>query len=345
VPNRHLSLHSNAAMGRRICAAASGIILVTFSIPSISGNVDGTGQRAQSQLAEFRSVDIGGRKLRLYCAGSGTPTVVIAPSGGSMESVFSIYPPIGWSAVFREVQETSQVCIYDRAGIGKSDDVAGPPISSANVAIDLHALLHNGGVPAPYVLVGQSFGGMNVRMYAHLYPADCSGMVLVDSSHPDQYPRFAEVLPKRVVGESPILRGLREGPEAAGVDFSANARLVGATGGIGDKPLIVVTRSPKWPGDAAVPDDWEKLVEPVWQQLQTDLLRISSNSKQIISKVAGHNIQFDEPQLVAKAILDVVTQVREGPPPNTSLEQTREKQAVPLVGFHANHVAAADRAR
>jgi pimeloyl-ACP methyl ester carboxylesterase len=304
-------------------AMTSGLIVVFAAI--LSAPVNGADKQLRPESEVFRSVDIGGRSLRLLCAGDGSPTVVIAPSGGSMEAVFSWDPPVGWAVVFREVQRTTRVCIYDRAGVGKSDAVPGPPITSVNVATDLQALLHKGAVPMPYVFAGQSFGGMNVRAYAHLYPADVAGMVLVDSSHPDQYVRFSAVLPKRVPGESAILRGLREGPEGAGVDFAANARLVRAMGGIGDKPLIVLTRSPGWSGDAEVPDEWEALVEPVWQQLQRDLVGLSSNSKQIIAKKAGHNIQFDEPQLVVAAILDVVTQVRRRVSPNTLLERTGEQ--------------------
>ena len=247
----------------------------------------------------------------LHCAGEGSPTVVILPGGGSMEAVFQLEPPIGWSVVFSEVSKSTHVCAYDRAGIGRSDAVAGPPITSAHVAADLRALLTTASVPEPYVLAGNSFGGMNARAYAHLYPATVAGMVLVDSSHPDQYPRFAEVLPPSHPEESPILAGLRDGPSNAGVDFTANANLIRATNGLGNKPLIILTRSPDWPGDDFVDDDWEALVEPVWQELQAGLTALSSDSRQVVSQTAGHNIQFDEPELVSSAILEIVEQLRD----------------------------------
>lgn len=258
----------------------------------------------------FRSVDIGGRSLRLFCAGEGSPTVVIMPSGNSMEKVLSANPPYGWSVVFGAVKKTTHVCIYDRAGLGKSDPAPGPPINSVHVASDLRALLVNAEVSPPYVLAGQSFGGMNSRMYAHLYPETVAGMVLIDSSHPDQYPRYAQVLPKRTPGESPILTGLREGPANVGVDFKANGNLVRATNGLGDKPLIVLTASPDRREDF-VPDEWEELIQPIWLQLQADLVKLSTRGKQIVAKNAGHNIQLDDPQLVIDAINDVVAQVRD----------------------------------
>jgi hypothetical protein len=97
---------------------------------------------------------------------------------------------------------------------------------------------------------------------------------------------------------------------AATAVWFAHAALVRKAGPIGDKPLIVLTRSPNWPGDGFVPDEWEKLVEPVHQRLQAGLCALSARCKQVIAAHAGHNIQRDEPQLVMDAIVDVVTQVR-----------------------------------
>ena len=59
-----------------------------------------------------------------------------------------------------------------------------------------------------------------------------------------------------------------------------------------------------------VPKQWEELAEPVWQQLQAQLTTLSTNSMQLIVGQAGHNIQFEKPQVVIDAILDVVQRVR-----------------------------------
>jgi hypothetical protein len=84
---------------------------------------------------------------------------------------------------------------------------------------------------------------------------------------------------------------------------------VRATGGIGDKPLIVLTQSPGW-NDPFAPDDVEPLIDAVIQSLNAQLLTLSSDSKQIVAKTAGHNIQADDPQLVIDAINEVVAKVR-----------------------------------
>jgi pimeloyl-ACP methyl ester carboxylesterase len=94
--------------------------------------------------------------------------------------------------------------------------------------------------------------------------------------------------------------------------LKANADLVRAAGRLGEKPLIVLTASADW-NDPYAPDDVEPLIGAVHQRLQAQLLTLSTNSKQVIAKKAGHNIQAEGPQL--DAILDVVAQVRAKPDP------------------------------
>ena len=126
-------------------------------------------------------VDVGGFRLHLYCAGHGSPTVILNSGLG----VSSLY----WTLVQNEVSGTTRVCWYDRAGYGWSDP--GPkPRTSQNIAKELHTLLHNAGEREPYIFVGHSFGGYNVRVFAHAYPKEVAGLILVDSSHEDQYSRL-----------------------------------------------------------------------------------------------------------------------------------------------------------
>jgi pimeloyl-ACP methyl ester carboxylesterase len=124
-----------------------------------------------------QAIDIGGRTLNLYCSGADGPSVIL-DSGASS-------PGYSWSHIQPEIAKFARACWYDRAGDGWSDP--GPfPRTSAAIARDLHELLTRAGVPTPYVLVGHSFGGLNVRVYNGLYPNDVAGMVLVDSAHEDE---------------------------------------------------------------------------------------------------------------------------------------------------------------
>jgi len=131
-----------------------------------------------------RSVDIAGRTLNIFCSGTGGPAVVFESGGDG--------PGLEWEPVQTQVANFTQACWYDRAGIGWSDP--GPfPRTSEAIAGDLQALLHRAGVPAPYVLVGASFGGLNSRVHASLFPDEVAGMVLADSAHedePERAPKF-----------------------------------------------------------------------------------------------------------------------------------------------------------
>ncbi|XGX80399.1 Putative aminoacrylate hydrolase RutD [Terrabacter sp. BE26] len=124
-------------------------------------------------LASGRLVDVGGHQLRLDCTGSASPTVVLEPGAGGTSA------SMGWIAP--AVAKQTRVCVYDRAGRGGSDP-ADSPQNGAQVAADLHTLLHRGGVPGPYVLAGHSFGGLYVRTFAAHYPDEVAGLVLIDST-------------------------------------------------------------------------------------------------------------------------------------------------------------------
>ena len=121
-------------------------------------------------------VDIGGYKLYLDCRGAGSPTVILE-SGLDDSSA-------AWGAVQPDVAKFTHVCSYDRAYIGFS--YAGPiPWTLHQQVFELHLLLRAANIQPPYVLVGQSFGGLLNQLYKSVYPGDVAGMVLVDSTHID----------------------------------------------------------------------------------------------------------------------------------------------------------------
>ncbi len=130
-------------------------------------------QRMLPYTEAGKLVDIGGRHINMHCAGTGTPTVVL------MAGLFS------WSVVWYKTQpviaQSTRVCAFDRASYGFSDPAPKPQIIS-EVVEDLHKALHAGSIPAPYVLVGHSLGGLEARIYAQRWPEEIVGMVLVDTS-------------------------------------------------------------------------------------------------------------------------------------------------------------------
>jgi pimeloyl-ACP methyl ester carboxylesterase len=165
------------------------------------------GAKAKAELATKypapgKLVDVGGYRLHINCQGTavaGPPTVVMESGNGNFS--------LNWGQIPREVAKFTQVCTYDRAGLGWSDR-SPRPRTVHNLIEDLHTLLARSGVEPPYVLVGHSLGGMLIRLYAHEHPDQVAGMVLVDSSHEEQMLRTPEALRRVAQRADKLLNGI-----------------------------------------------------------------------------------------------------------------------------------------
>lgn len=248
-------------------------------------------------VVEMGLVDVGGHQLYINCSGRGAPAVVLEAGLDSGSEA--------WNGVQSGVAEFTRVCSYDRAGVGQSE--TGPkPRTSQQIVDDLHRLLSNAGVRGPYVLVGHSFGGMNVRLYAAQHPQEVAGVVLVDSLHPDSLSRLQEVLGEVAWGK--IASQTNENDE--GVDLIQSSAQVGAAGTLGATPLVVLTAGRRVAAPFSTLPHIAARLEQLWLELQDGLPGLSSNSTHIIAQRSGHCIQCDEPQLVVDAIRQVVESSR-----------------------------------
>jgi pimeloyl-ACP methyl ester carboxylesterase len=129
---------------------------------------------------EGRFVDIGeGCRLYLFEKGSGGPTVLFE-SGIAATN-------LNWSHIQETVAQFTHTASYDRAGLGWSSR-ANSARTPGNIAVELHAMLQRAGIQPPYVLVGHSFGGLVMRRFALLYPAEVAGVVLIDPMRPEEWP-------------------------------------------------------------------------------------------------------------------------------------------------------------
>ena len=259
-------------------------------------------------------IDIGGRKLRINCLGEGSPTVIIEAGFGDA-AVENFY----WLKIMTEVaaNKKNRICAYDRAGLGSSDPIPTESRTSQDVVNDLHALLTNANITPPYILVGHSLGGFHVRLYTDQYPDEVAGIVLVDSSHPNQFAEFLATLPPTTLNEAESLKELRDflnnldttdNPEKFNIEASI-AQLQNLRS-LGDLPLIVLAQRPTCDFETALLKDISDQLRDIWQNLQVDLSSLSSNSTHIIATRACHDIQVDEPQLVIDAILKIVSEVQ-----------------------------------
>jgi pimeloyl-ACP methyl ester carboxylesterase len=168
--------------------------------------------------APGRLIDVGGFRLHLNCSGNGSPAVIFDAALGASS--------ISWSLVQPEVASLTRACSYDRAGFGWSD--AGPlPRTAGRITDELRVLLTRAEISPPFILVGHSFGGLVVRVFAARYRSDVSGMVLVDPAHPEDWVNPA---PKEQVKIDRGVRLCRQGAVAARLGF---ARVVALLAGIG----------------------------------------------------------------------------------------------------------------
>jgi pimeloyl-ACP methyl ester carboxylesterase len=301
-------------------ASMLGLMLVGYIYEGLGETADAKAYPPPGQL-----VDVGGYHLHINCTGTGSPTVVIEAGLGDWST--------GWDVVQQEVTRRTRVCTYDRAGWGWSE--VGPlPRDAAQFAKELHTLLQNANIPGPYVMVGHSLGGLGVRVFVHEYASEVVGVVLIDSMNPRQFSQSPNDIQSQSNSLSPpfslpamlarfgivrlLARPLGIMPSVPFDEKAYFSRLVrpqsaqtltnesqgmpassleaSAVKTFGDLPVMVLTaKLNKIPG---------------WQEWQTELLQLSSNSQQLFAE-SDHNIHFEEPEAVVAVILQMLQQVRE----------------------------------
>ena len=295
--------------------------------------------------APGRLVDVGdGRRIQIDCRGAGSPTVVL-------ESGLDHLGSLSWAAVHDSIAATTRVCAYSRAGIMWSDP-SNAPFDMASVSRDLHDALAAAHERAPYVIAGHSIGVPYVMAFTHAYPADVKGLVFVDGSHPDQFARFREITgqslmpqpgevklgvalgwtglvrllpagaapvswPAKVVGTAPSflplsVRGLAE--ETAAIP--ATLATVSAMRELGDRPLVVLTAGQVQPQEALqamhITREQGTRLRDAARVFHDEQASWSRRGRHEVVPDASHYIQFDRPDVVIRAVREVIDAVRAG---------------------------------
>jgi pimeloyl-ACP methyl ester carboxylesterase len=313
---------------RRTIQGIAALFLMTIAIGGLYQTVSLFRERRAFPMPG-RLVDVGGYKMHIYCTGHGSPAVIL--DSGLGDSFIS------WQNVQPQIASFVRVCSYDRAGMGYSE--ASPrPRTSVVFAEELHQLLHNAGIAPPYILVGHSMAAYNIRLYASLFKSDVAGIVLVDGCHPDQLNRFSRALdamnpgwirqgkflefttpigiPRLLgyCGNSAALRAaectFNDGRENAAEreTFRESAALAKNAQLSNDLPLIVISHDPDL-RDESLPVNVDRDTNTAWEQMQEELSNLSVSGTRIVAKRSGHYIQNDRPDVVIRAVHEMVEQV------------------------------------
>ena len=262
-----------------------------------------------------RFLNLGTHRLYYECMGTGSPAVLIDYGIGSSA--------IAWRELQRQIARETTACTYDRAGYGWSDP--GPsPRTTELAAGEMHELVEQLALRGPIVLVGHSFGGFNTRYFAARWPEQVAGLVWLDSSHPAEALGAKPSRPgERLINpldSSRIDAAVGDGDEAIGAylntrrkaifaqmdeltHFAESAQQVLDAGAVPPVPLIVLVR------DAANGEP-SAAAESRWHENQASLAGLSPKGQLWRAKGSGHEIHRDRPDLVAKAVHEVLTSVR-----------------------------------
>jgi pimeloyl-ACP methyl ester carboxylesterase len=270
-------------------------------------------------------VSLNSHDIHLHCVGAGKPTVVFEADIDQLGS-------LSWDRIQSEVGKFTRACSYDRAGIMWSEP--GPrPRDGETIANELSAVLDAAGEDGPFVLVGHALGGAYVRIFAGQNSDAVCGMVLIDSSHPDQLARFAEIGIEKEIPEKQIrplillLSHLGMPDRFKGPQYSMPRGVYDAQQAFLPKSSMAwFDESTEGPETLIQAGQYEYLdgihlivlasarpssifsqvegrdLQDTWLELQQELTLLSKHSEIKMLEESGHYIQFDQPKVVIETI-------------------------------------------
>ncbi len=273
-------------------------------------------------------IEINGKKVHFLCMGRGGPTVML-DAGLSADLNW-------WHLVQKESCKFARVCSFDRPGYGWSD-AGQEPRTSKQIVQELHQLLHSTDMtPPPYILVGHSFGGANMQLYANTYPDEVFGLILVDACHEEQsfeenssghsiLTIFKNYLFNSTfshhVGLSRLLmtENLRPYfsslmPQELRNVIVAKASSVKALKARDNEMLFLKeslaqlkkSKNALFNKPLIIITSEETNKDSTWQAYQKELVSLSTLGKQIIAEKSSHMVNVDQPQIICAAIRELV---------------------------------------
>jgi len=282
------------------------------------------------------TISVSGRDMHLLCLGEQYGPTIVLEAGGSNSSITS-------RNIQSKIAEFAHVCAYDRAGYGFSD-----PINVSRtfdeITEDLDKLLTRSGVTPPYILIGESMGGLMVRNYCRHHPENVAGVVLLDAAEEEHtFGRLDKLRGMQATATATswfarfgVVRFLLHlVPEKAGIpaDISPERR----------KEIVAEYSRPQFFKSAAheleayfsAPPERRKsggfgslgstplivvthgkpltgpqaFLEEGWSEAQARLAALSTDSKLLVAKQSGHAISLDQPELVVDLVRGLVEKI------------------------------------
>ncbi|WP_417897651.1 alpha/beta hydrolase [Bacillus haimaensis] len=218
---------------------------------------------------------------KLYGKRNNNPTVIMDAGYGDYSKA--------WEPIIPDISKVTQVLVYDRAGLGKSPKSPKPRTSNHMVA-ELKELLTNLDIEPPYILVGHSFGGVNVRIFAEQYPQDVAGKVLVDSTPEDYRERFLPTMSEEfqaAYNQQFIHEGNYD-------EFMESLKQLKECKKKLEVPVIVLAAGKK--------AHYSKESQELWNAMQREIADISTHGELVMAENSAHYIQNDAPDVVIRAI-------------------------------------------
>ena len=254
--------------------------------------------------------DVGGYRLHIHCQGSGSPAAIM-DSGLAGNSLL-------WTNALPAIARYTRACTFDRAGYAWSDPApAELPRTSRQMIAELRTALDKASIHPPYILIGHSFGAINMLVYAYTYPQEVAGLVLVDPSHPEMFER----VPKVPSGET-VARGFR---------------LISSLGNLGLLRWLgpILARRLLPDGEQTLPPEaWSALVAFASQrkEYQTAAREASLGNENFASALGGPGSLGDLPLEILTA--DWWTIGKQTPMKKAVLPMREEQAALSLRGQH-----------
>jgi len=249
-------------------------------------------------LPEKRLAMVEGQQLAYGMAGQGAPAIVfINGAGGPME---------GWFRLFPGVTQSGRVFVYDRPGVGASGKPVAPQTAELGVR-QLRALLRQAGVPAPYVLVAHSFGGLIANLYARQHPHEVAGVLFLEAAAPaDVGTMKAHAGPVARFINRVLNAFVKPDPNGEVANETQSVAQIDAAPPFPALPVTVLSGAKPPPGWAASGD-----ALAARERSQQALATLSPLGRRIKAEGSGHFPQMSEPELVAEAIAALVAASRE----------------------------------